>query len=108
MGSEISKTQMTKVIKDVLKSNGMAVKETTAWSYVQILAKVSPWFIEEGLLKVPQWDLHKQDLIATEKQGAPLPKGTFPMWQFVAGETRGPGLRHMRLKMVTGREQTAS
>ena len=42
-------------------------KETTVRSYVQTLTEISPGFIEEKLLNVPQGDLHKQDLIATEK-----------------------------------------
>ena len=42
-------------------------KETTVQSYVQTLAEINPGFIEEKLLNVPQGDLHKQDLITTEK-----------------------------------------
>ena len=42
-------------------------KKNTARSYVQTLAEIIPGFIEKKLLNVPQGDLHKQDLIATEK-----------------------------------------
>ena len=48
MGSEISRNQMTRVIKDLLKSNGTAIKDSTAKTYVETMLKVSPWFLEEG------------------------------------------------------------
>ena len=58
-----SKTQMIKVKKDT------KVKETTAQSYIQILAKISPGFIEERLLKVPQWE---RELSEEELSGSDL------------------------------------
>ncbi|RWR99838.1 endogenous retrovirus group K member 5 Gag polyprotein-like isoform X1 [Leptotrombidium deliense] len=84
MGSELSKNQMTKVIKDLLKANGTGVKENTARAYVQTLQRVSPWFLEEGLLNIPQWEQHKEDLMRwAQTHEEPLPRGTFPMWQLI-------------------------
>ena len=66
MGLQVSKNQMIRIIQDVLKANGTAVKQFTVTAYVSTLAKVSPWFLEEVVLIISQWELQKEDLIKAE------------------------------------------
>ena len=67
MVSQVSRNQIIGIIHDLLKANGTAVKQSTVQAYVTTLAKVSPWFLEEGILNIPQWEHHKEDPIKTEK-----------------------------------------
>ena len=73
---------MIRIIQDVFKANETAIKWSTVTAYVTTLAKVSPWFLEEGVLNISQWEHDKEDLNKAQKQ-SPLPRGTFPMWQFI-------------------------
>ena len=56
MGSEVSKVRLEESLKDLLKANGTLLKAKTARAFLKTVEKVAPWFLDEGLLNIPQWD----------------------------------------------------
>lgn len=56
MGSEVSKVRLEGSLKDLLKANETPLKAKTARAFLNTVEKAAPWFPDEGLLNIPQWD----------------------------------------------------
>lgn len=79
MGNEISRCKMESPLKDVLKANGTPLKTKTARTFLREVAEVAPWFIDEGLLNMPQWEHLGEDL----KCCPSVTPGTLAVWSLV-------------------------
>lgn len=79
MGNEIARCRMEGPLKDILKANGTPLKTKTARSFLREVGEVAPWFIEEGLLNVPQWEHLGEDL----KRCPFVTSGTPAVWSLV-------------------------
>ncbi|XP_059028547.1 endogenous retrovirus group K member 5 Gag polyprotein-like [Mustela lutreola] len=79
MGNEIARCRMEGPLKDILKANGTPLKTKTARSFLREVGEVAPWFIEEGLLNVPQWEHLGEDL----KRCPFVTSGTLAVWSLV-------------------------
>ena len=66
-------------LKDILKANGMPLKSKTARAFLKEVGEIAPWFIEEGLLNVPQWEHLGEDL----RQNPTVNAGTLAVWSLV-------------------------
>ncbi|RWS22682.1 endogenous retrovirus group K member 5 Gag polyprotein-like isoform X1 [Leptotrombidium deliense] len=82
MGSEVSRLRMEGPLRELLKVNGTPLKTKTARSFLKTVEEVSPWFLDEGLLDIPQWELLGEDLKDAE-QGKPLPPGMLAIWDLI-------------------------
>ncbi|XP_059021052.1 endogenous retrovirus group K member 113 Gag polyprotein [Mustela lutreola] len=79
MGNKISRCKMENPLKDVLKANGTPLKTKTAHTFLREVAKIAPWFIDEGLLNMPQWEHLGEDLICCPS----VTPGTLAVWSLV-------------------------
>ena len=67
MGTEMSWAQMEGLLRDLLKANGTPLKTKTARLFLKTVEEIAPWFLDEGLLNIPQWDHLGEDLKAADK-----------------------------------------
>ena len=84
MGSEVSKVRLEESLKDLLKANGTSLKAKTARAFLNTVEKAAPWFLDEGLLNIPQWDHLGEDLKKQDNK-TPLPPGSLAIWTLVRG-----------------------
>ncbi|XP_044089100.1 uncharacterized protein LOC122895629 [Neovison vison] len=82
MGSEISRLRMESPLRALLKANGTPLKARTARTFLRAIEHQAPWFLGEGLLRVPQWEYLGEDLRKADAQ-QPLPTGTMAIWALV-------------------------
>lgn len=82
MGSEMSRIRMEGPLRELLRVNGTPLKSRTARAFLRTVEGVSPWFLDEGLLNVPQWEHLGEDLRRADKD-KPLPAGTLAIWALV-------------------------
>ena len=78
MGSEISQLRMESPLKALLKENETPLKTKTAWAFLKTIEKHCPWFLDEGLLNVPQWEHTGEELCRKNE------KNTSPSWNFAS------------------------
>ncbi|RWS19020.1 endogenous retrovirus group K member 5 Gag polyprotein-like isoform X1, partial [Leptotrombidium deliense] len=83
MGSEVSRIRMEAPLKELLKANGTPLKTDTCRSFLRVVETLCPWFIQEGLLNIPQWEHLGDALRDHERDVGPLPKGTLAVWKLV-------------------------
>lgn len=62
----------------------MPLKTKTARTFLNTVETVAPWFLDEGLLNIPQWDQLGEDFKKRDKN-KPLPQGTLVIWTLVRG-----------------------
>ena len=84
MGSEVSKVRLEESLKDLLKANGTPLKAKTARAFLNTVEKAAPWFLDEGLLNIPQWDHLGEDLKEQDNK-TPLQPGSLAIWTLVRG-----------------------
>lgn len=84
MGSEVSKLRLEVSLRNLLKANGTPLKTKTARAFLKTVEDISPWFLDEGLLNIPQWDHLGEDLKKQDLKN-PLPPGTLAIWTLVRG-----------------------
>ena len=82
MGSEVSRIRMEGPLRELLKANGTPLKMKTALAFLRTVEGVSPWFLDEGLLNIPQWEHLGEDLMKVDKE-KPLPSGTLAIWALI-------------------------
>lgn len=82
MGSETSKFRMQQPLRELLKNHGTPLKEKTAKVFLDTVERVSPWFLDEGLLNTLQWEQLGEDLHIADRQN-PLPVGTMAIWSLI-------------------------
>lgn len=82
MGNENTKTKMEDTLRELLKAQGIAVKKVTARTFLDVVERHAPWFLEEGLLNIPQWD-HLKVSLQTAENEEQLPVGVMSVWQLV-------------------------
>ena len=49
--------------------------------FLRTIGEAAPWFLDEGLLNIPQWDHLGEDLRKRKKE--PLPVGTSAIWTLI-------------------------
>ena len=74
MGGEPSWFRMEGPLRDLLKANGTPLKTKTVRLFLRTIEEAAPWFLDKGLLNIPQWDHLGKDLRKREKV-EPLPVG---------------------------------
>lgn len=77
MGNDLARLEDS--LKDVLKTNGTPLKAKTARAFLKEVEEIASWFIEEGLLNVPQWESLGEDL----KRCPSTSPGTLAVWSLV-------------------------
>lgn len=82
MGTELSKNRMQQPLRELLKNHGTPLKTKTARMFLDTIEKVSPWFLDEGLLNIPQWEHLGEDLRIADRQKT-LPVGTLAIWSLI-------------------------
>ncbi|XP_058537251.1 endogenous retrovirus group K member 24 Gag polyprotein-like [Ochotona princeps] len=82
MGNLQSSVKMQNLLQRLLKKNGTPVKAKTVLSFLQTVQQHAPWFLEEGMLNVPQWEQLGRDLSKAD-QLKPLPPGTVGFWSLI-------------------------
>ena len=82
MGNLASSARMQNLLQKLLQKHGMPVKAGTVLSFLQTVQRHAPWFIEEGMLNVPQWEHLGRDLSKAD-QVKPLPPGTVGFWTLI-------------------------
>lgn len=78
----MSKNRMQQPFRELLKNCGTPLKTKTACAFLDTIEQVSPWFLDEGLLNIPQWEQLGEDLRIANGQQA-LPVGTLAIWSLV-------------------------
>lgn len=84
MGGSGSKGQkmFVSVLQRLLAERGLKVKESTATEFYQFLMKVSPWFPEDGELKLEDWKRIGREMrrYTTEHGEEEIPRQAYPIW----------------------------
>ena len=57
-------------------------KLLTVLLFLQTVQRITLWFLDEGLLTLPQWEHLGRDLARAEQQ-EPLPPGTVRIWTLI-------------------------
>lgn len=70
MGNLSSTTQMQHLLQQILKKHGAPVKAKTILLFLQMVTEVAPWFLEEGLLNLPQWEHLGRDQVKEPSERA--------------------------------------
>ena len=76
-------------LRDLLKANGTPLKTKTARLFLRTIEEAAQWFLDKGLLNIPQWDHLGEDLRKREKV-EPLPVGTSAIWTMIRGCLTNP------------------
>lgn len=79
MGNEMARYRMEGPLRDLLKANGTPLKAKTARSFLREVEEVAPWFLEEGLLNIPQWEHLGEDL----RRSPNIAPGILAVWSLV-------------------------
>lgn len=69
-------------LHELLKANGTPLKMKTAQVFLRTVEGVIPWFLDEGLLNIPQWKHLGEDLRKVDKE-KPLSSGTLAVWALI-------------------------
>ncbi|XP_044931738.1 igE-binding protein-like [Mustela putorius furo] len=79
MGNEMAAYKMLGPLTDVLKANGTPLKNKKACLFLKEVGHTAPWFLEEGLLNIPQWEYLGEDL----RRDPSATPGTLAVWSLV-------------------------
>lgn len=79
MGNELARYKMEGPLRDILKANGTPLKSQTARAFLKEAGEIAPWFLEEGLLNVPQWEHLGEEL----RRSTTVTAGTLAVWSLV-------------------------
>nr|QKU38056.1 Gag [Gunnison's prairie dog retrovirus] len=85
MGNKPAKARLANELKDLLGTQGTAIKSKTAEQFVEVIAQACPWFLTGGFLNNADWDMVKNDLqkILRDKGPNTFPIATFSLWRLV-------------------------
>ncbi|RWS10386.1 endogenous retrovirus group K member 5 Gag polyprotein-like isoform X1, partial [Leptotrombidium deliense] len=71
-------------LRELLRANGTPLKTKTARSFLKTVEEMAPWFLDEGLLNIPQWEHLGESLRKIEIESKkPLPPGTLAIWSLI-------------------------
>lgn len=69
-------------LRELLKANGTPLEAKTARAFLRTVEGISPWFLDEGLLNVPQWEHLGKELRKADKKKS-LPPETLTIWALI-------------------------
>ena len=79
MGNEMATYKMLGPLSNILKAIGTPLKNKTAHLFLREVGQTAPWFLEEGILNIPQWEHLGEDL---RRDPRTMP-GTLAIWSLV-------------------------
>lgn len=77
-------------LSDILKAIGTPLKNKTARLFLREVGQTAPWFLEEGILNIPQWE-HLGEDFRRDPRTTP---GTLAIWSLVKVCLQSPRRAH--------------
>lgn len=95
MGTTSSSLLVVDQLISLLKQQGTSIKVKTAQDFVKTIEQVSPWFIANGGLNIPDWKQVKRDSqkALQDKGSESIPIATFSLWRLVKDVLLSENLR---------------
>ena len=112
MGHNESKQErmFLSIFNHMMAGRGLQVSEKALKDFLDFLKKVSPWFLEEGMLTLSDWKLVGKEMRkhVQEHGEGELPKYAYPLWlqmrELLANESDFEGLVHETLSVENDQE----